>query len=104
MPKLGIFQQAMNYRVDLNTGILWIFRKGSYLPCVPESKVLSLLHIAYDEGGYWGKQGTLDKLRGLAYWPSQSMDVENYFCARHGSSQTFPVTRYGFNSALTIVL
>lgn len=51
MPKAGIFQRAINYRVDPNTGLLWIFRKRSYLPCVPESKVLSRIRIAHDKGG-----------------------------------------------------
>lgn len=89
----GTFQRAMSCRVDLATGLLWIHRLGINIPCIPESKVLSVLKLVHDEGGHWAKQGTLAKLRGFAYWPSQSTDVEKYIagcleCARHG-----PATR-----------
>ena len=31
-----------------------------------------------DQAGHWGKTGTMPKLRGYAYWPNQSQDVERY--------------------------
>ena len=79
----------MNYRVDEETGLLWIFRRRVLIPCVPESKILSVLRLAHDGDGHWGKQSTLAKLRNYTYWPTQSTDVEHYIqgClhyARHG--------------------
>lgn len=79
----------MNYRVDPDTGLLYIFRHGFHLFCIPETKILSVLRLVHDQAGHWGKQGTLAKLRGFAYWPAQSTDVKNYIrgclqCARHG--------------------
>lgn len=87
----GTFQKAMNYRVDPDTGLLHIFRHGFHLPCIPEAKIPSVLRLVHDQAGHLGKQDTLAKLRGFAYWPSQSTDVENYIrgclqCARHGSA------------------
>ena len=87
MPSAALLRRALDYRV---TGhVLWVLRRGSYLPCVTESKVLSVLRIAHDQVGHWGKAGTLSKLRGYAYWPDQSQDVERYLarcleCAKHG--------------------
>lgn len=85
----GEFSRSMDYRVDPQTGILWKYHKGTYLPCIPETKVLQVLRVAHDEGGHWAKQGTLAKIRGFVYWPSQSTDVERYIrgcleCAKHG--------------------
>lgn len=62
------------------------------LPCIPESKVLSVLIEAHDDSGHWAKAGTLARLRSC-YWPGQSQDVKRYIagcleCARHG-----PATR-----------
>ena len=81
--------QALDYRVDTSTGVLWKHHRGAWLPCVPESRVLSVLRMVHDQAGHWGKAGTLAKLRGYAYWPDQSQDVERYIagcleCARHG--------------------
>lgn len=61
-PLPGIFQKAMNYRVDTNTGLLYIFRHRFHLPCIPEAKILTILHLVHDQAGHWGKQGTLAKL------------------------------------------
>lgn len=88
-PPPGIFRKAMSYQVDSNTGLLYIFRHGFHLPCIPEARILTVLCLVHDEAGHWGKQYTLAKLRGFAYWPAQSTDVENYICgclqcARHG--------------------
>lgn len=84
---------ALDSRVDPRTGVLWLYRRQLYLPCIPEMKVLSVLREVHDNGGHWANAGTLAKLQGLAYWPGQSDDVERYIagcldCARHG-----PATR-----------
>lgn len=63
----GTFQRAMNYRVAEETGLLWIFRRGVLIPCIPESKILSVLQVAHDGEGHWDKRGTLAKLRNYAY-------------------------------------
>ncbi len=73
--------------------ILWIHRRGAFLPCVPETKVLSVLKEVHDDDGHWAKTGTIARLRGLCYWPNQATDVEKYImgclaCAQHG-----PATR-----------
>lgn len=47
------------------------------LPCIPESKVLSVLIEAHDDSGHWAKAGTLARLR-TCYWPGQSQDVKRY--------------------------
>ena len=83
------FRRAMDFRVDPDTSLLWIFHRGMYIPCVPEEKVLMVLRLIHDDCGHWGKQGTMAKLRGFAYWPNQSVDIEKYIrgcihCARHG--------------------
>ena len=87
-------QKTLDHRID-EAGILWIHRPQNqiYLPCISESKVLSVLIEVHDNEGHWAKTGTLAKLRGLAYWPQQTTDVERYIagcieCARHG-----PATR-----------
>lgn len=69
-----------------------MYRRGTYLPCIPESKVFAVLRVVHDESGHWAKQETLAKLKGFAYWPAQSTDVEKYIqgcleCARHGPAQ-----------------
>lgn len=79
----------MCHRVDPDTNVLWVFRKGAYLPCVPENRILPVLRLVHDQEGHWGKQGTLAQLRGFVYWPTQSTDLENYIrgclqCACHG--------------------
>lgn len=85
--------KALDYRVDMSTGVLWKHHRNTWLPCIPESRVLSVLRLVHDQAGHWGKAGTLAKLRGYAYWPDQSQDVERYLagcleCAKHG-----PATR-----------
>ena len=45
--------------MDPTTGLLWIFCQGIYIPCVPEEKILTVLLLIHDDGGYWGKQGTM---------------------------------------------
>lgn len=40
----------MSYRLDESTGILWRVYRDTLLPCVPESKVLSVLRAEHDEG------------------------------------------------------
>ena len=92
-PTAQLLQKAFNHRIVQH--VLWIFRRGSYLPCVPEGKILSLLEEAYDNSGHWGKAGTVAHLRGC-YWPNQSQDIERYIagcleCAKHG-----PATRFQF--------
>lgn len=52
-----------------------------------------VLREVHDDEGHWGKTATLVRLRGLAYWPEQTVDVERYIagytdCARYG-----PATR-----------
>ena len=81
--------RALDYRVDTSSGILWKYHRQVWLPCVPESVVLSVLRAVHDQAGHWGKAGTMSKLRGNAYWPNQAQDVERYIagcldCARHG--------------------
>lgn len=88
-----VFQRAMSYLIALMTTLLWICRRGIYLPFVPELKVLSVLRSVHDEAGHWAKQGTLAKLQGFADSPSQSTDVEQYIlgcfeCARHDPATT----------------
>ena len=85
--------QALSYRLDAITGILWKDHRGSLLPCIPESLVLSILRATHDDAGHWAKAGTMAKLREFVYWPDQTQDVERYIagcmaCARHG-----PATR-----------
>ena len=89
-PTPALLKKALNYRVV--NQILWIFCKNSYMPCVPEAKVLTLLRETHDLDGHWAKAGTCVRLRGT-YWPGQSQDVERYIagcieCAKHG-----PATR-----------
>ena len=81
--------QALSYRLDTITGILWKDHRGSLLPCIPESLVISIFRAAHDDAGHWAKAGTMAKLRGFVYWPDQTQDVERYIagclaCARHG--------------------
>lgn len=92
-PSATLLRKAFNYRVY--NGVLWIFRGNSdtYLPCIPELKVLEVLRDAHDSNGHWAKTGTMARLRNLCYWPGQSQDVERYIqgclvCAQHG-----PATR-----------
>ena len=85
--------EALSYRIDPATEVLWKHHRNTWLPCIPESKVLSVLQMVHDQAGHWAKAGTMAKLRGYAYWPQQSLDVERYIagcleCARHG-----PATR-----------
>ena len=77
---------------------LWIHRGELHLLCIPESKVASALYKAHDNSGHWAKDGTVLKLRGLVYWPSQSTDVERYIagclsCARHAPAQRSQLLR-----------
>ena len=91
-PMATLLRKAFNYRI--NNEILWIHRHAdTYLPCIPESKVLPVLREAHDLSGHWAKTGTMARLRNLCYWPGQSQDVEKYIagclvCAQHG-----PATR-----------
>lgn len=90
VPTAALLRKSFDYRVVRH--ILWIFRKGVYLPCVPEAKVLTVLREAHDHSGHWAKTGTLARLRGC-YWPDQAQDVDRYIsgcleCAKHG-----PATR-----------
>ena len=87
-PSSILLRQTFNYRIVNN--ILWKHQHGdSYLPCVPEGKVLAVLQEVHDKSGHWAKAGTLARLRGRYYWPGQSWDVERYIagcleCAKHG--------------------
>ena len=92
-PSAALLRKAFHYRKQGE--ILWIHRNnsGTYLPCIPEGKVLSILIEAHDQNGHWAKTGTMARLRNLCYWPGQSNDVERYIegclaCAQHG-----PATR-----------
>ena len=92
-PSATLLRKAFHYRKQGD--ILWVYRSKSetYLPCIPEGKVLSVLMEAYDQNGHWAKTGTMARLRNLYYWPGQSNDVERYIegclaCAQHG-----PATR-----------
>ena len=38
--------------------------------------MLIVLREVYNDEGYWGKTATLARLRGLAYWPEQTVNVE----------------------------
>jgi hypothetical protein len=92
-PSSKTFRESMSYRLDPETDILWISRGNFMMPCIPEAKVRTILAQVHDNGGHWGKAGTLAKLKDLAYWPNQSEDVAKYIagcmeCARHG-----PATR-----------
>lgn len=64
------FFKAMDYRIDSSSKFLWNDHRNSYLPCIPEGKVLGLLRKAHDKDGYWAKERTLANLQGLVYWPS----------------------------------
>lgn len=86
-----LVRRAFDYRIAGD--ILWKHSRESYLPCIPESKVLPVLKEAHDESGHWAKTGTMARLRSQCYWPDQSQDVERYIagclaCAQHG-----PATR-----------
>ncbi len=86
-----LIRRAFNYRII--NDILWKHHQESYLPCIPEGKVLVVLKEVHDESGHWAKTGTMARLRGRYYWPGQTQDVERYIagcldCARHG-----PATR-----------
>lgn len=88
-----VLRKALDYRIDEETGLLWIHHRNTFLPCIPERKVAAVLREVHDNSGHWGKITTLTKLRGMAYWPGQSSDVERYIsgciqCAQHG-----PATR-----------
>ena len=90
-PSPKLIRKAFDYR--LANDILWKHHLEAYLPCVPESKVLTVLKEAHDESGHWAKTGTMARLRNLCYWPGQTQDVERYIkgclvCAQHG-----PATR-----------
>jgi hypothetical protein len=81
---------TLDYRIE--EGRLWRTVKGETLMCIPESKVALILKQAHDESGHWGKEGTLSKLKGKAYWPGKSTDVERYLagcihCIRHSPAQ-----------------
>ena len=83
----SFFNKILDFRLDAN-GLLWIHHQERHLPCIPEGKVSAILQEAHDHSGHWGKLGTMSKLVGHAYWPSQSTDVERYIqgclqCARH---------------------
>ncbi|SLM37975.1 Ribonuclease H-like domain [Lasallia pustulata] len=93
----GFLGKCLDYRVDEDAR-LWIHRGGLHLLCIPESKVASALFEAHDNSGHWAKDGTILKLRGLVYWPSQSTDVERYIagclsCARHAPAQRSQLLR-----------
>ncbi len=45
--------RALKYRIDEHTGILGIhLGEGTYLPCIPESKVLGVLQNVHDYGSH----------------------------------------------------
>lgn len=71
---------CLEYRIDIDNNVLWKYhaRTGLVLPCIPETKVSSVLYEVHDLCGHWGKEGTLTKLIRHAYWPGQSTDVEKY--------------------------
>ena len=88
-PKASLLKKAFDYRIW--NDILWIHGDniGTFLPCIPESKVLTVLTEAYDGSGHWAKAGTMARIRGRCYWPGQSQDVEGYIAgcieyAKHG--------------------
>lgn len=96
--------RSLDYRVDESIGVLWKHYRRIWLPCIPKLMVLLVLRMVHDQAGHWGKAGTLSKLRGYAYWPGQSQDVERYLagcleCARHGpairSQLLYPVIVVG---------
>ncbi len=49
-PTATLLRKSFGYRVVQH--ILWFFRKGVYLPCAPEAKVLTVLREAHDECGH----------------------------------------------------
>ena len=89
-PTPRLLRKCLDYRIY--HGVLWITRKEIHLVCVPESKVSIVLQEVHDNGGHWGKESTLLRLKGNAFWPSQSTDVEKYiagciYCAKHAPAQ-----------------
>lgn len=56
-PLPGTFQRAMNYRLDPDTGLLYIFRHVFHLPCIPEAKILSVLRLVHGALGKTGHTG-----------------------------------------------
>ncbi len=87
--KFDEFAHFMKYR--MKNEIFWKYHRSLYLFCIFESKILEMLWTANDENDHWEKQITLTKVRELAYWSSQSIDVERYIreclqCALHDSA------------------
>lgn len=84
-------RKCLDYRMDKDSR-LWVHRGEFHLLCIPESKVSQTLYEAHDNSGHWAKAGTILKLRGSVYWPSQSTDMERYIagclqCAHHAPAQ-----------------
>ena len=93
----SFLRRCLDYRVDEDSR-LWVHRGELHLLCIPESKVAGALQEAHDNSGHWAKEGTLIKLRGSAYWPGQSTDVERYIagclqCARQAPAQRSQLLR-----------
>ncbi|SLM38554.1 Ribonuclease H-like domain [Lasallia pustulata] len=90
-------RKCLDYRIDEDSR-LWIHRGELHLLCIPENKVAMALRESHGNSGHWAKDGTLLKLRGCVYWPSQSTDVERYIagclpCARHAPAQRSQLLR-----------
>ena len=49
-PSPGLLRRAYNYRIS--NKILWFHLRGTYLPCIPEAKVLAVLREAHDDSGH----------------------------------------------------
>jgi hypothetical protein len=68
-PDPQLLKKAFDYRVINDT--LWIHRRDTYSPWIPEAKVLQVLQEVHDRDGYWAKTGTMPRVRGY-YWPGKS--------------------------------
>ena len=53
VPTAALLRRALDYRIA--GYILWIYRRETHLPCVPELEVLLVLRKVHDEAGHWGK-------------------------------------------------
>jgi Integrase zinc binding domain len=84
------YRTALDYTID-SDGVLWKSHRGILLPCILEARVPMILREAHDNGGHWGADATIAKLKRHCYWPNLSTDAQQYVrsclpCARHGTA------------------
>ena len=84
-----VLRKIFDHRID-STDLLWICHKDTFLSCISEEKIVSILRKVHDNSDHWNKIITLIKLRNMIYWSDQSENVKRYIakciqCARHES-------------------